>query len=303
MKKFSKNNVIYTFEHGLTEQYRMASGETVIVETNDCFHQQITSDTQLLMEIDMDIVNPATGPIYVEGAEAGDVLKIDILDISVPNQSVAAAVPNEGGLPEEATAPIVSIIPIEDGFAHYLGKKIPVRPMIGVIGVAPAKADGSWGTHTPWKHGGNMDSKVITNNTTLYFQVNQEGAQLALGDCHAAMADGELCFTGLEIASEVTLRVTVLKQPRQHLAWPVLESDTGISVIASGDTLEAAMTAAASTAVAYIEKALDVKWEEAYVLASQVMDLRISQVVNPMKTIRAEIPREILSMSDILSHP
>ncbi|MGX6979639.1 acetamidase/formamidase family protein [Vagococcus elongatus] len=299
MKIFSRDHVIYNFEYGVKERYRVKSGDTFVVETNDCFHQQITNEEQLLMEIDMDIVNPATGPIYIENAEPGDILKVDILDITLPDHSVAAAVPGEGGLPEESTTPIVQIIEIKEGKAHYLGKEIPVHPMIGVIGVAPAKEDGVWGTHTPWKHGGNMDSKVIGTGSTLYFNVNQSGGMLALGDCHAAMGDGELCFTGLEIASNVRLRVSVLKEKRL-LDWPILETEETINIIGSGETLEVAMKAASSDAVAYISDTLNVSWPQAYVMASQAMDLRISQVVNPRKTIRAEIPKYILTMDELL---
>lgn len=299
MKKFSRDHVIYNFEHGMNEYYRVNSGESFVVETNDCFHQQIISEEQLLMEIDMDIVNPATGPIYIENAEPGDILKVEILDITLPNQGVAAAVPGEGGLKEESTTPIVQIIDIKDGKVHYLGKEIPVNPMIGVIGVAPAKEEGVWGTHTPWKHGGNMDSKIITTGAALYFNVNQSGGMLALGDCHAVMGDGELCFTGLEITSNVHLRVSVLKEKRL-LDWPILETKDTISIIGSGETLEAAMKAASSNAVAYISDTLEVSWPQAYVMASQAMDLRISQVVNPMKTIRAEIPKYILTMEELL---
>lgn len=299
MKRLSKDNVIYNFENGMKESYKVESGEVVIVETCDCFHEQITKEEQILLEIDMDIINPATGPIYIESAEPGDILKVEIIDIIVKDKGVAATIPNEGGLSEEAKDADIEIIDIEDGYAKYLNKSIPIKPMIGVIGVAPAKEDVKWGTHTPWKHGGNMDSKVITKGTNLYFQVNQKGAMLSLGDLHGVMGDGELCFTGLEISGEVELKATVIKGKR-NINWPIVETENRIEIIGSGENLEKAMKAAASDGVRYIQEALGSSWAESYIMGSLVLDLRISQVVNPMKTVRASIPKYILTMDDIL---
>lgn len=300
MNKLSKENVIYKFEYGMKENYSVDSGEEFIVETCDCFHEQIEREDQVLMEIDMDIINPGTGPIYINGAEKGDILKVDIIDIKVKNKGVAAAVPGEGGLADESKEAIVKVINIEDGYANYLGKKIPINPMIGVIGVAPSEEDGSWGTHTPWKHGGNMDTKLITKGTSLYFNVNQEGGMLALGDLHGVMGDGELCFTGLEISGEVTLRVNVLKD-KKKIEWPIIELDDRIEIIVSDENIDKAVKKAASLGVKYISESLNVKWEEAYIMASLVMDLNISQIVNPMKTGRVSIPKNIVTMEQLLN--
>lgn len=299
MNKFSKENVIYNFEYGMKEKYRVKPKEKFIVETCDCFHEQIKSEEQVLMEIDMDIVNPATGPIYIENAMPGDILKVNIINIEIKDKGVAAAIPNAGGLAEESKEAIVRVIEVKDGYANYLGKKIPISPMIGVIGLAPAIEDGKWGTHTPWKHGGNMDSTVIGKGSSLYFQVQQEGAMLALGDLHAVMGDGELCFTGLEISGEVELEVEVIKTKRK-LKWPIVELDDRIEIIASGESLDEATKEAASTAVDLMKDALKISWAESYVLASLVMDLKISQIVNPKKTARAAIPKNIVTIKELL---
>lgn len=299
MQIFDKNNMIYNFEYGMKENYKVKSGEIFLVKTCDCFHQQITDETQLLFEIDMDIINPATGPIYVENAEVGDILKVEILDIKVDDSGIVAAVPGEGGLAEISKEPIISIIPIENGYAKYLGKNIPINPMIGVIGVAPAKKDGKWGTHTPWKHGGNMDSKVITKGNTLYFDINQKGGMLALGDLHAVMGDGELSFTGLEISGEVLLKASVIKSENK-LEWPILESKEHIEFLVSGDDIEDATKKAAKIGVEHLQKSLNISWPEAYTLSSLVMDLRISQIVNAKKTVRSKLPKYILDIKDII---
>lgn len=273
-------------------------GDIFKVETNDCFFQQVLSEEQDLKDLDYGRLNPATGPIYVEGAEPGDLLKVKIISIDVKDKGIAAVIPNGGLLGDQVTKSIIRIINIEDNHALFQGVKIPISPMIGVIGVAPAKEDGEWTTDTPWKHGGNMDTKDIKAGSTLYFPVNQEGALLALGDCHALMADGEVCFTGLEIPAEVTLKVDLIKN--KSVKWPLLETDEYTMVVASGDNLDHAVYEATSNAVEYIKNSLGIEWEEAYILASLSVDLKISQLVDPKITVRAAIPKYLVATEKLI---
>lgn len=298
MKKINHRNVIYKFKNNMAYTNTVRSGETFQVETNDCFFQQIVKEEQITTEINHDILNPATGPIYVEGASIGDILEVKIIDIQVEDKGVCVVVKNEGALGDQVKEPIVRIINIENDNALFAGKRIPINPMLGVIGVAPHKDDGEWQTNSPWKHGGNMDTKEIIKGTTLYFQVESEGALLALGDCHAVMGDGEVCFTGLEIPAVATLEVNVIKN--KSINWPILKSEKETLVIASGDTMEEAIYAATTEAVKYISKVLKIQWEEAYIMASLVVDLRISQVVNPKYTVRAAIPNNIVETEEII---
>ncbi len=273
-------------------------GDIFKVETNDCFFQQVLSEEQDLKDLDYGRLNPATGPIYVEGAEPGDLLKVEIISIDVKDKGIAAVIPNGGLLGDQVTKSIIRIINIEDNHALFQGVKIPISPMIGVIGVAPAKEDDEWTTDTPWKHGGNMDTKDIKAGSTLYFPVNQEGALLALGDCHALMADGEVCFTGLEIPAEVTLEVDLIKN--KSVKWPLLETDEYTMVVASGDNLDHAVYEATSNAVEYIKNSLGIEWEEAYILASLSVDLKISQLVDPKITVRAAIPKYLVATEKLI---
>lgn len=299
MQIFSNEKVIYNFVHGMEEAYRVKNNEIFTVKTNDCFLQQMKSEDQVLEKIDFGQLNSATGPIYVENSKVGDVLKVDILDIKTEDSGVSLTSAGEGAIGEDIEKSIVRIIKSENGKAIFKGVEIPVDPMIGVIGVAPKEEDGTWGTHNPWKHGGNMDTKLIKKGNTIYFKVNQDGAMLALGDLHMVMGDGEVCFTGVEVPGEVTLRVSVLKEKR-NLEWPLLETENKSIVIASGDDLEMAMKSATREAVKIISETLDITFEEAYIMASQTVDLRISQVVNQKKTIRAEIPKFVVSTEKIL---
>ena len=170
--------------------------------------------------------------------------------------------------------------------------------MIGVIGVAPGEEDGEWSTGSPWSHGGNMDTRDIRADSTIYFPVRQKGALLALGDCHALMADGEICSTGLEIPACVTLEINLIKNKR--VKWPLLETEDNTMIIASGDNLDDAVYAATDQAVRYIKHGLKFSWEDAYMLASLAVDIKISQLVDPKITARAAIPKHILSTEKLI---
>lgn len=299
MIEILSNKVVYEFSPNMKENYKVPIKKEIIVHTNDCFFQQINSSKQVLEEIDYEKLNPATGPIYVEGAEVGDILKIDIISIDVKDKGVAAIVPKEGVLGDKVQKPIIRVFDVVDGKVDLFGQKIPINPMIGVIGVGPAEKDGVWKTDSPWKHGGNMDTKDIKSGSSLYLPVNQKGAMLALGDCHGIMGDGELCFTGLEIPAVVRLKLDLIKDRR--IEWPIVETDKEFMVIASGDDLDEAIYTGTDQVVKYIMEVLNLEFEEAYMMASLLVDIRISQLVDPKITIRTAIDKKIISMKAITS--
>ena len=182
---------------------------------------------------------------------------------------------------------------------HYGALKLPLKPMIGVIGVAPADAEGSWPTDTPWKHGGNMDCTALGCGAAVYLPVSQKGALLALGDCHAVMGDGEVGCAGGEIAATVTLKVSLIKE--KTILWPLIETGSETLVIASGKTIEEAAFSGVNEAVKYIQKSLKLSFEEAYLLTGLVADVRINQLVNPMKTVRVAISQELVTTATLLN--
>ncbi|HOL16125.1 MAG TPA: acetamidase/formamidase family protein [Bacillota bacterium] len=291
--------MIYSFRPEMACVDKVKPGDTFKVKTNDCFFGQITSEAQDIHAIDMSKVNPATGPIYVEGAEQGDLLKVEVLDIEVDSQGVACILPGEGLLENRVAKPHIRVMPVKDGRVQFGDLLIPIKPMIGVIGLAPSHAEGEWPTDTPWKHGGNMDTTDIAKGSALFLPVSQRGALLALGDCHALMGDGEVGVSGCEIAAEVTLRVDLIKG--KAASWPLLETGDYTMVIASGDTLEEATFNAVDETVKYLQKALALSWEDAYILSSLVVDIKINQVVNPKKTIRAAIPKSLIKTDLIIN--
>lgn len=293
------NKVIYTFKNKMEAVEKVKSGQVFKVMTNDCFYQQITSEDQTIEVLDFDRVNPATGPIYIENAEPGDILKINILDIELENQGVAMTIPEGGALGKEKFGGTTKIAKVKEGYVHIYDLKIPIDPMIGVIGVAPSEESGEWGTETPWMHGGNMDTSEIKKGNILYLPVNQEGGLLALGDLHAIMGDGEICMTGLEINGSVTLKVDVIKN--KAITWPLIESKNETMVIASGEDVDEAIENGSNQVVKYLSEGLNLDFEEAYILASLVSDIKISQVVNSKKTIRMSIPKTIINTHDIIN--
>jgi amidase len=300
MKFVEGKHVVYSFAPDMQAVLTVDDGDIVVFGSNDCFFQQVQSKNDVLDRIDHERLNPATGPVFVKGAKPGDLLKVDIMAIDVlVDQGVTAVVAGEGSVKDEVEHNIVRVIPIVDGAAEYLGLRIPLKPMIGVIGVAPSDADGPCPTNTPYKHGGNMDTHDIRKGSTLYLPVRQEGALFALGDCHAIMGDGEACFTGLEVPAQVTVRLSVVKDTVSN--WPILETETETMIIASAPTLEEATQKSVSQAVGALAKVLNCMWEEAYILASLVVDVRISQVVDPLMTVRAVVPKTIATTEQILN--
>lgn len=292
------DQVIFNFNPQLEPVLRVPDDSLVLFEANDCFSQQIKAESDDLTALDPTKFNPATGPVYIEGAAPGDVLRVEILTIDLAERGCTVVLPGGGALPEEAENPTVRTLEIRDGRAVFKGLEIPLDPMIGVIGVAPA--EGAWPTDTPWRHGGNMDTTDIRVGSTLYLPVAQKGALFALGDCHGVMGDGEVCISGLEIPADVLVRLSLVKD--RPLPWPLLETPAEVMVVGSGDDLEHACRNSLSPLVAALSQARELSWEEAYMLASLAVDLRISQIVNPKRTARAAISRHYLTAAEFLRH-
>ena len=268
------------------------NGDIVRFETLDCFGCQIRREDQLLGGLDWNNINPATGPLFVEGAKAGDVLKVEILEIELDDHGVMVDSPGEGVTGCAVTEETTKILPVRDGIVHFNEKlSFPVCPMIGVIGTAPA-GEGI-DTGTPGAHGGNMDCTRIGVGATLYLPVHVDGALLAMGDLHARMGDGEVEVCGVEIAGAVTVRVTVL--PNCGLPTPFLINSEIAAAIHSAETVDEACIGATMAMHSFLMKELGMNEHEAGMLLSVTGDLRICQIVDPEKTCRMEIP---LSVAD-----
>ena len=281
---------IHKMDHSNAPAAFAQSGDTVRFETLDCFGCQITSEDQLRGSLDWSGINPATGPLFIEGAMPGDVLKVEILSIELDDHGVMVNGPGEGVISRLLTAEATKILPIENGMARFNDKlAFPLNPMIGVIGTAPAGAGVDTGT--PGAHGGNMDCMRVAAGATLYLPVHVEGALLAIGDLHAVMGDGEVGLCGVEIAGMVTVRVTALKGCA--LPTPFLINDDTAMTIFSAETVDEASTGATQAMHAFLTQELGMNGNEAGMLLSIAGNLCICQIVDPKKTCRMELPRTV----------
>lgn len=292
MKKLSRDKVIFAMDKNNPPALIAEPGERIILETEDCFCNQITSEDKVLSEnYDYSRINPATGPIFINNCEPGDILEVNIEKIEVARQGVVEVFPGWGPLGDRVTEAETAIVPIKNGMAIFKHISLPVKPMIGVIGVAPLGETVPCGS--PGPHGGNMDTADIIAGSKLYLPVFVPGANLALGDIHAVMGDGEVGGTGVEIRGEVTIRVNVFKNiPLDH---PILENEENYFLINSALTLEEAVQINTEKVVDFIKENSGLNWNQSYMLAGIATDLKISQVVNPLKTVRTRIPKNVLT--------
>lgn len=293
LKVFSKCNAIRQFNNSNEGIYFVKEGEEFWVETEDCFGGQLKTEKDLRPNIDASLMNSSTGPIVIEGAEEGDILCIEILDIVINSQGVMTASPGLGILGHHIKNYNTKIIPIKNNFAYFNEDiKLPIEPMIGVIGTAPK--EGNFSCVLPETHGGNMDTREISVGSKVYLPIFIKGANLAIGDLHAAMGDGELSGTGIEIGGNVKLRVKLIKG--DLLKNPRLETKDYLIIIASAKEFKDAIKIATEEMVAFLQKALKLNFEDAYRLTSAACHLKVSQAVNPLVTVKVCAPKKILGL-------
>ncbi len=261
-----------------------AAGDTVVFETEDCSDGAITADGRY-DDSRPRLGNPATGPLYVTGAHPGDLLKVTVLAIRTADRGFMGTGFGRHCFRTVEGERQYRVFDLKDGQTEIGGKPVPLSPMIGVIGTAPAGAEID--TLTPSDHGGNMDCTAIGEGAMVWLPVFTEGALLAIGDLHAVMGDGEVFLYGLETAGEVTVRVDVVKNG--GLRMPAVLRDGVFSVIASGETLEACSERAVTQ---LYDLMVTNGWDrtEAGFLLSMKCDLAVCQTVNPLLTVRAGLP-------------
>ncbi|MDP3488244.1 MAG: acetamidase/formamidase family protein, partial [Bacillota bacterium] len=278
MLRIDKTNLVYSMSPHNIPVIKVQSGATVTFETVDAFGGQVTTVNQPIRSLDWSRVNPATGPLYVEGAEPGDTLKVEIINIEVDAMGIMAAIPGAGLFADKVVHPEIKLVHLENGYGIFSEQiKLPLKPMIGVIGVAPAGEAVPCGV--PGKHGGNMDNARITAGTTLYLPVFAPGALLAMGDLHAAMGDDEVMVTGVECGGKVTVLVDVIKG--RQLSNPQHEDNDYFYTIASHGDLLTAIREAAADMQAIVVANLGLSTNEAGMLMSACGNAQICQVVDP----------------------
>ncbi|ELZ49955.1 acetamidase/Formamidase [Halorubrum distributum JCM 9100] len=289
---------VYEFGPEMDPVYEAADGESLTIETIDSLNGEIQTDDDLLDAIPEE-VNAATGPIAVSGASPGDVLAVEIEAVRVAeDRGRVLTAPGFGLLQDdpEIDHPATRITEVDgDGESiDFEGIDVPVEPVIGTIGVATGGETVS--TLTPDDHGGNLDTTDVTGGTTVYFPVFQEGAMLALGDAKAAMADGEMCGTGAEIAVEVDATLSVIENPAVSPDRPLLDTGDAVKTVASAETMEEAVELANGDMLDLLTHDHGFSRTDAYLFSSLVGGLEVSQVVDPQVTARNAVPSEYLSL-------
>jgi len=282
----------YVWDNALAPALEIEPGDVVELHVRDASNEQISasSDVEAVARLDFAHVNPVSGPIYVKGAQPGDVIAVELLELTPRDWGWTAIIPGFGLLADEFPDPWLRISRVdqERGRVEFApGITLPYRPFPGTIGVAPAEP-GAHSIVPPSRFGGNMDIKHLVAGTTLYLPVGVEGALFSLGDTHAAMGDGEVCGTAVETAMDVTVRLSLRRDfsvdaPEYELPRSAVpdaaDTDWHVCTGVGPDLLEAARAATRAT-ISHLEKRRGLGRQEAYALASVAADLRIHELVD-----------------------
>jgi amidase len=301
-KRISKvDNIKYALSGNDRYIASIDPGETFVVEcainANDGtirhLGQQLTE-----ADVTFPFVNGATGPIEVRGSKAGDMVKVEIVNMELDKLGFTALWPGIGMFPDWVRRKEFGIqtrvVEVKDGRVHWNDHlKLPVKPMIGVLGVAPVH--GAVLTVDNGPHGGNLDVQEITTGNTVMFRVNKDGTHLFMGDCHAIQGDGECNGMGaIEIAATLTVKVSLAKAP-PRLNHPRIETATHICTLGCARPLEDAMRIAFEEMVYWMEDEWEIPAAEGYMLLGQIAEARCTQVVNPKYTYICKVDKGVLA--------
>jgi acetamidase/formamidase len=268
---------------------RVASGDVVSFDVLDSSCGQLTPDSTVedIVALDFSRVDQVAGPVYVEGAEPGSTLEVEILELEPADWGWSASIPGFGLLADEFPDAALRISHLADGLAEFLpGVRIPLAPFFGVLGVAsPGEPRG---TIPPTESGGNMDTRHLVAGTRLWLPVSVPGALFSLGDGHAAQGDGEVCGTAIETLMRARLRLTVrtdlrVTAPEFETPGP-LGSATNTGPWFAADGIGPDLFEAARDATRRMIERLGTRHRlsaaDAYMLISVAGELRISEVVD-----------------------
>lgn len=292
------------WDRSLGPRLRVGSGDEVQIECTDASGGQVKPGmtTAEYLQIDRTKIHALTGPIWMEGAEPGDVLQVDVLSTRHAGWGWTSVIEGLGFLKERFHEPYLFHWTLEGESTSSLAPAVvPVRPFLGVMGVARAD-DGAFRTRPPGSFGGNLDVRELCAGSTLYLPVYNKGALFSCGDGHAAQGDGEVCINGIECPLDVTLRFHLHK--RQPLAGPIVEASNATApdstadswvIVETGTDLLSAARAATNRMIDLLVNRWGFSEVHAYLLCSVAMRLRLSQVVNePVHTVSAALSKQIL---------
>jgi acetamidase/formamidase len=292
------------WDRSLEPRLRIDSGDEVQIECVDASGSQVQpgmTDAEFLT-IDRTLIHALTGPIWIDSADLGDVLEIEVLATRHSGWGWSSVIEGLGFLKERFREPYLFHWQLEGETTSSLAPAVvPLRPFLGVMGVARAQG-GAFRTRPPGPFGGNLDVRELCAGSTLYLPVFNPGALFSCGDGHAAQGDGEVCINGIECPLDVTLRFQLHKH--QPLAGPLVDASESVApdstanawvVVETGTDLAETARAATSRMVDLLVSRWGFSEVHAYILCSVALKLRLSQVVNePVHTVSAALSKQIL---------
>jgi amidase len=251
--------------------YTVRPGEIVVVETSHGMPGLVTREG-VFREAGPDaVINPQTGPIFVEGISAGDALAVDILNIEVGEWGYCSN----------------RIFELRNGFVHFSDDlKLPIQPMLGCLGISPS--EGSADTRAPGETGGNMDCREVRKGSTVVFKARVSGGLVGMGDAHALQGDGEINGQGIETDARALIRFRKLSGPVSDR--PVIIREESFSTVGAHQNLEEAAWQATDDMVSLLTTFSGRPADEARLLVGMTGNLRINQIVDPTKGARMEVP-------------
>ncbi|MHC4739682.1 MAG: acetamidase/formamidase family protein [Planctomycetota bacterium] len=278
---------------------KVPSGSVIEVYTKEASDEQITANSAVEDVVNMksDPIHPLTGPVYVEGAEPGDILAVKIHKIELGEYGWQAIVPGFGFLADEFSEAKLKIFKLgaNKKSVNFTDKiSIQLKPFAGVMGVAP-KTEEMLVTGPPRANGGNMDDPSLVEGTTVYFPVFVKGALFSVGDAHAVQGYGEVCGTAIEAPVRIVYEVNVIKG--RKIAEPQYETDDYYAVTGFGRTIDEAAKKATGYMIDYLAAEHGLSREDAYMLCSLAGDLKIAEVVDiPHMLVTMHISKDVLGM-------
>jgi len=277
--RLNSDEHIHFFEPNMKPAVSIELNSKIILQTMDALEGRAFNPPETFGP---EGVNPATGPIFINGLRPGDVLAVRILSIRPINNGYASA----GSGPQRIMKEF-NVNGNEIRFSDDIS--LEIKPMVGVIGVAPR--EGRHSNMVAGDHGGNMDCNLAGAGAAVYLPIFTEGGLLALGDVHAIMGDGEVSGQGIEVGADIEIEVGI---ENMKLKRPLIETDeVWATVAAAGDFMTAAWTAVGDI-VEYMGMKFGLSPSEALLLVSLAGNVRVCQIVTDMPTARVELPKRII---------
>ena len=301
-----KTVVIGYYSSGATPAIKVKSGDTVEIQTVSGNAARLEAQgakgiPQALRDINEQVTDRGpgghilTGPVYIDGAEVGDVLEVRILKIELAAPFAYNSFgPGRGFLPDDFPYARTKIIPLdrERMIGHFgPGIDLPLHPFFGSMGVAGSETPQRLNSTAPWYHAGNMDNKDLVAGATLYIPVHAKGAYFEVGDGHAGQGNGEVDITAMETCLTGTFQFVVRKD--MHLRWPRAETPTHYITMGFHEDLKEATTLAVREMIDFLATEKHLSRDDAYMLTSVAADLSVTQLVDTKSGVHASIAKSI----------